>query len=100
VLVVGGAARTPGSVLLAGEAALRVGGGHLQLAVAESVAAAWPSRCRKPGSSASRRPPADPYAAAGPTGSPMPTRPMWCWSGQGWTMPRRPPTCCSPWCHD
>ena len=40
VLVVGGAARTPGSVLLAGEAALRVGGGHLQLAVAESVAAA------------------------------------------------------------
>ncbi len=40
VLVVGGAARTPGSVLLAGEAALRVGGGHLQLAVAESAAAA------------------------------------------------------------
>ncbi len=40
VLVVGGAARTPGSVLLAGEAALRVGAGHLQLAVAESTAAA------------------------------------------------------------
>jgi ADP-dependent NAD(P)H-hydrate dehydratase len=39
VLVVGGAASTPGGVLLAGEAALRVGAGRLKLAVAESVAA-------------------------------------------------------------
>lgn len=39
VLVIGGAARTPGGVLLAGLAALRVGAGSLQLAVAESVAA-------------------------------------------------------------
>ncbi len=38
LLVVGGAARTPGGALLAGLAGLRVGAGHLQLAVAESVA--------------------------------------------------------------
>lgn len=38
VLVVGGAARTPGAALLAGLAALRVGAGHLTLAVAESAA--------------------------------------------------------------
>lgn len=38
VVVVGGAATTPGGVALAGMAALRVGAGHLQLAVAESVA--------------------------------------------------------------
>jgi hydroxyethylthiazole kinase-like uncharacterized protein yjeF len=39
VLVIGGAARTPGGALLAGVASLRVGAGSLQLAVAESVAA-------------------------------------------------------------
>lgn len=38
VVVIGGAARTPGAVALAGLAALRVGAGHVQLAVAESVA--------------------------------------------------------------
>jgi hydroxyethylthiazole kinase-like uncharacterized protein yjeF len=38
VLVVGGAAKTPGAAMLAGLAALRVGAGHLQLAVAESAA--------------------------------------------------------------
>lgn len=40
VLVVGGARSTPGAVLLAGLAALRVGAGRLSVAVAESVAAA------------------------------------------------------------
>jgi ADP-dependent NAD(P)H-hydrate dehydratase len=40
VLVVGGAARTPGAALLAGLAALRAGAGKLQLAVAEPVATA------------------------------------------------------------
>lgn len=40
VLVVGGAARTPGAVSLAGLAALRVGAGHLTMAVAAPVAAA------------------------------------------------------------
>lgn len=40
VLVVGGAAGTPGAAQLAGLAALRVGAGHLTLAVAESVAVA------------------------------------------------------------
>lgn len=39
VVVIGGAARTPGGVALAGLAALRVGAGHVRLAVAESVAA-------------------------------------------------------------
>jgi hydroxyethylthiazole kinase-like uncharacterized protein yjeF len=39
VLVVGGAARTPGAVLLAGVAALRAGAGKLQLGVASSAAA-------------------------------------------------------------
>jgi ADP-dependent NAD(P)H-hydrate dehydratase len=34
VIVIGGAARTPGGVALAGLAALRVGAGHVQLAVA------------------------------------------------------------------
>jgi ADP-dependent NAD(P)H-hydrate dehydratase len=38
VVVVGGAARTPGGVALAGLAALRAGAGHVQLAVAASVA--------------------------------------------------------------
>jgi hydroxyethylthiazole kinase-like uncharacterized protein yjeF len=38
VVVVGGAARSPGAALLAGEAALRVGSGRLTLAVAASVA--------------------------------------------------------------
>lgn len=38
VLIVGGAARTPGAVQLAGLAALRVGAGHLTMAVAESAA--------------------------------------------------------------
>jgi ADP-dependent NAD(P)H-hydrate dehydratase len=38
VLVVGGAAKTPGAVQLAGLAALRVGAGHLSIAVAESAA--------------------------------------------------------------
>jgi ADP-dependent NAD(P)H-hydrate dehydratase len=38
VVVIGGAARTPGGVALAGLAALRVGAGHVQLAVAASVA--------------------------------------------------------------
>jgi ADP-dependent NAD(P)H-hydrate dehydratase len=38
VLVVGGAAKTPGAAILAGLAALRVGAGHLQLAVARSAA--------------------------------------------------------------
>jgi ADP-dependent NAD(P)H-hydrate dehydratase len=40
VLVVGGAAQTPGAAMLAGLAALRAGAGKLQLAVAEPVAAA------------------------------------------------------------
>jgi ADP-dependent NAD(P)H-hydrate dehydratase len=39
VIVIGGAARTPGGVALAGLASLRVGAGHVQLAVAGSVAA-------------------------------------------------------------
>ena len=38
VLVVGGAARTPGAAQLAGLAALRVGAGHLTLGVAEQAA--------------------------------------------------------------
>lgn len=38
VLVVGGAARTPGAALLAGLAVLRVGAGHLTLAVADAAA--------------------------------------------------------------
>jgi ADP-dependent NAD(P)H-hydrate dehydratase len=38
VLVVGGAAATPGAAMLSGLAALRVGAGHLSLAVAESAA--------------------------------------------------------------
>ena len=38
VLVVGGSSSVPGGVLLAGEAALRVGAGKLQLATASSVA--------------------------------------------------------------
>ncbi len=38
VLVIGGAGRTPGAVQLAGLAALRVGAGHLTLAVAEAAA--------------------------------------------------------------
>lgn len=40
VLVLGGTASTPGAVLLAGEAVLRAGGGKLQIATAEPVAAA------------------------------------------------------------
>jgi ADP-dependent NAD(P)H-hydrate dehydratase len=40
LLVVGGSASTPGAVLLAGEAGLRVGAGKLALATAESTAAA------------------------------------------------------------
>ncbi|BBH63460.1 ADP-dependent (S)-NAD(P)H-hydrate dehydratase [Actinoplanes sp. OR16] len=40
VLVIGGARRTPGAVLLAGVAALRAGAGRLQLAVAEESAVA------------------------------------------------------------
>lgn len=40
VLVIGGAARSPGAALLAGRAALRVGAGRLGLAVAGSAAAA------------------------------------------------------------
>ena len=39
VIVVGGAARTPGAAMLSGIAALRVGAGRLTLAIAESVAA-------------------------------------------------------------
>jgi hydroxyethylthiazole kinase-like uncharacterized protein yjeF len=39
-LIVGGSAETPGAVLLAAEAALRSGAGKLQVATAESVAAA------------------------------------------------------------
>src|SRR5688500_13678560 len=38
VLVIGGSTQVPGAVLLAGEAALRVGAGKLQLATAASVA--------------------------------------------------------------
>jgi len=38
VLVVGGAQKTPGAAMLAGLAVLRVGAGHLTLAVAESAA--------------------------------------------------------------
>ena len=38
VVVVGGARKTPGAAMLAGLAALRVGAGHMTLAVAESVA--------------------------------------------------------------
>src|SRR4051812_50128644 len=40
VLVVGGAAQTPGAAMLAGLAALRAGAGKLQLAVAAPVAGA------------------------------------------------------------
>src|SRR6195952_558114 len=40
VLVVGGSQSTPGAVLLAGVAALRVGAGKLQMATAESAATA------------------------------------------------------------
>src|SRR3954466_15035716 len=40
VLVVGGAAQTPGAAMLAGLAALRAGAGKLQLAVAAPVAVA------------------------------------------------------------
>lgn len=40
VVVVGGAARTPGGVVLSGLAALRVGAGHVQLALASSAAPA------------------------------------------------------------
>lgn len=40
VLVIGGAARTPGAALLSGLAALRVGAGQLKLAVAEPAAVA------------------------------------------------------------
>jgi hydroxyethylthiazole kinase-like uncharacterized protein yjeF len=40
VLIVGGAATTPGAVQLAGLAALRVGAGHLTMAVADSAAVA------------------------------------------------------------
>jgi hydroxyethylthiazole kinase-like uncharacterized protein yjeF len=40
VLAVGGGARTPGGVLLAGEASLRVGGGKLRIATARTVAPA------------------------------------------------------------
>jgi ADP-dependent NAD(P)H-hydrate dehydratase len=39
VVVVGGSRDTPGAVLLAGEAALRAGGGKLQIATAESTCA-------------------------------------------------------------
>ncbi len=39
IVVIGGASRSPGAALLAGEAALRVGSGRLTLAVATSVAA-------------------------------------------------------------
>ncbi|QCW49345.1 NAD(P)H-hydrate dehydratase [Nocardioides dongxiaopingii] len=39
-VVIGGAARTPGGVVLGGLAALRVGAGHLQLALADSAAPA------------------------------------------------------------
>jgi len=38
VLVVGGSRSTPGAVILAGESALRVGGGKLQVATVDSVA--------------------------------------------------------------
>lgn len=38
VLVIGGSRSTPGGVLLAGEAALRMGAGRLSIAVAESIA--------------------------------------------------------------
>src|SRR3954463_14163717 len=40
VVVIGGAAGSPGAAILAGRAALRAGAGRLRLAVAESVAAA------------------------------------------------------------
>lgn len=40
IVVIGGAARSPGAAMLAGLAALRVGAGRLTLAVAESVAPA------------------------------------------------------------
>ncbi|HET7475732.1 MAG TPA: NAD(P)H-hydrate dehydratase [Dermatophilaceae bacterium] len=40
VMVVGGTTRTPGAVLLAGEAALRVGAGRLQITTVRPVAAA------------------------------------------------------------
>jgi ADP-dependent NAD(P)H-hydrate dehydratase len=40
LVVIGGAARTPGAVVLGGLAALRVGAGHVQLALAASVAPA------------------------------------------------------------
>lgn len=40
VIVIGGARRTPGAVRLAGEAALRVGAGHLTLAAASSAISA------------------------------------------------------------
>jgi ADP-dependent NAD(P)H-hydrate dehydratase len=40
LVVIGGAARTPGAVVLGGLASLRVGAGHVQLALASSVAPA------------------------------------------------------------
>jgi ADP-dependent NAD(P)H-hydrate dehydratase len=40
LVVIGGAARTPGAVVLGGLAALRVGAGHVQLALASTVAPA------------------------------------------------------------
>jgi ADP-dependent NAD(P)H-hydrate dehydratase len=40
VVIIGGAARTPGAVVLGGLSALRVGAGHLQLALATSAAPA------------------------------------------------------------
>src|SRR5215213_8205727 len=40
ILVIGGARPTPGAAMLSATAAMRVGGGHLTLGVAESVAVA------------------------------------------------------------
>lgn len=55
VLVLGGAAGTPGAALLAGLAVLRVGAGHLTFGVAQSAAVAWRSGRRSPVLSACRR---------------------------------------------
>ena len=40
ILVIGGARSTPGAAMLSATAAMRVGGGHLTLGVADSVAVA------------------------------------------------------------
>ncbi|GIG25926.1 NAD(P)H-hydrate dehydratase [Cellulomonas denverensis] len=67
VLVIGGARPTPGAVLLAGYAALRVGAGRLTLAVAESVAPSCAAQFPEAGALAlPERPDGSPTGAAAP----------------------------------